>query len=351
MIIASYIYNILYPKKLTNHSQVIEAIFDKKTPTPELLQNWVVNQEAFIDNQEMYLQYISVSTKLEPGKYGTIQNSSVYLDASSSVLQILVAITNDFTKVKIVNIINSESGDYQDPYQVFGCPSSIEIDRNKALGSISRKVIKAFFIQTIYGSSKFGIIHTFCSEFKIREQVARECYKYLNNSFENIFERQIEFLNYIKESCTKNKDTDNIRVELSFPLYKVSYMYIKTKTVRPRFDYGGDTFRSSINIRSHECDTDKNDKSFLANFVQGLDAHVKNRVVQSFQKRSLPIFAVHDCFRVHPNYADIAIIAYNEALIEISSLYEKELTSLGFSKFTPDELDKIKKASFSISSF
>ena len=204
----------------------------------------------------------------------------------------------------------------------------------------------------MYNISKVRIIDTFKEEFGLDIKVAKSFWGFLFGSYMKLFKKERRFLSHLKKKF-QNSDKG---ITMNLPLYNVEYTYYCTDNpqIKLNLTKGKETDIRQVRVTytTNKVDGRKRNRSFDANLLQALDAHVKHYVVEEFRSKGYHIHAIHDCFKVHPNHADFAIAAYNRAIVNISEIFIEDLKDCkGFTCFTEEQKQQILNANYSINAF
>ncbi len=340
------------PGKFKCYSSIILYVFKGVTPGLPGLVTFVkttVQQAPFIImTQKKCLYYIPTFCNV-----GLIPFIEIHLDAPASAFQILVTFSNNFEKASILNLVNHESGECQDPYSIWAIPTEEDLKKTPCLKGLTREMKKKFFILSLLGSSIEIICEEFYKHFGLEYEDAKDIWLFLARFYHGYFKKELKFISHL---YNKSKNSDG-SVAINLPLYNFEFKYY-AKEKSEQFKLKVKKGKSSVSIQpaywyfSDKPNNNRKATAFRANLIHALDAHVKHYVVEEFRGKGYHIHATHDCFKVHPNHADFAIAAYNRAIVNISEIFIEDLKDCkGFTCFTEEQKQQILNANYSINAF
>ena len=154
-VLVAYVVTLFYPKGFTTESEAFKCVFEDDNhtlciPTDlKVLSGWVqikLDDFTSIKSEKQLLEIVAIKSSLSSNKIPFI---GVYLDAPASALQLLVAISGDYSKFELVNLLGCLDGretPYVDPYTVFAVPSNENLQKEPRLKTLNRSIKKIFFI-------------------------------------------------------------------------------------------------------------------------------------------------------------------------------------------------------------
>ena len=241
---------------------------------------------------------------------GTNWNVAIEIDASSSMLQIMGALTNNHNYLKATNVIGDT---YSDAYHVEGLP---------------RKHVKIAMIPRLYGSSaeftklwdNEGLKYTKAYTNIMEEALTNGFYKaadtfkdYIIKSskvhpaeFPSLYSKRIVQIFNEKLALVCNKVQEDMFASFNVPLFCGYNKFGKAETKMYTFS------------RAVYPNTSGMERVFVTLLIHNLDSQIANAVCLKMSNyKDVVIVPVHDAFITDPNYCTVIKETYRDELFKI----------------------------------
>lgn len=328
----------------------------------------------------------------------------ISLDATSSGLQLLAALTGDLFAAKLCNVINTGNREdaYTNVYQMMldQIGDTAKIDRD----DVKQSIMTAFYSSRAVPKQVFGEGKLLDIFYKTLEQAAPAAWElneamlalWDSNALSNDwvlpdnFHVHIKIMDQVKETVHFLNEPFDIFTKVNRPIeqgrslganlvHSIDGMIVREITRRCDYDKNQVEYVRSLlgsNLRNYSTKTndDKlvvtlwdhyNRSGFLsARILQHLNAdnmgHVDPAIIrdliESLPKKPFKVISIHDCFRCHPNYGNDLREQYNRQLMLIakSNLLQYVISqlvghSVQISKLNPNLWKEVMQTNYALS--
>lgn len=264
--------------------------------------HWVNNNEPDLEKlrgqTNKSIAYAKAVRALRQAQAGEIVKHQVNLDATASGIQIMSAMSGCISGAKTVNLVNT--GEREDVYDSMARRMTKICEKNFTRDDLKKPIMTFFYGSTAKPKEIFGEegpeLEAFYEALKTELPGAYQ----LRNLFLGLWEPDLQVY------------------EWAMPDGHYAYVPVITPEEKGLEIDEENHFRFTMRVL--KCKPKEQGLALAANIVHSVDAWVCRLMVKRAHAQGFRISPIHDCFYVHPNYANQLRQNYIDIMAELAEM-------------------------------
>ena len=249
------------------------------------------------------------------------KNTTISLDASSSMLQIIGLISKNRKLMFYTNtLMNVE---VQDIYEYLITIIKKKISEKNIFYDyyINRKIVKYICMTYIYGSTAFSLSFEMKELFHLNNILIEDLIT-ISSEIIKTFDIEFPVVKKLKKYVNFYIDLLAVDKDIKYDIIdkKLEYNFGKKKRVNLEYNFNDEKkepLSITLNVNGLKHDFEKKKKSGLVNIIHSIDAELAVKTRIYLLKNNIESLSIHDCFMVNIKHYRQCVRTYNKYLSEL----------------------------------